>query len=314
MTSETLLPAAPLLVVVPEEQGERALAGVAGVATVRVAPDAPVPAAARDAQVLVVGPAESPAEVDAALAQVRQLPQLRLLVTLGQGTDQFDGALPPGLALATARGAHGGSTAEWVVAAVLALVRELPALLDQQRDHRWAARATGTLLGARALVLGAGDLGGGVRERLLPFGVEVTVAGRRARDGVVDLQRARELLPRTDVLVVVLPLSAETRHVVDADVLAALPDGAVVVNAGRGPLVDTAALLAELRSGRLRAALDVTDPEPLPADHPLWDAPGLLLTPHVGGSTAGSGDRAWAVAAEQVAALARGERPPNQAG
>ncbi|CAA9397469.1 MAG: D-3-phosphoglycerate dehydrogenase [uncultured Quadrisphaera sp.] len=312
--SDAPRPGGPLLVVVPEEQGERALGGLAGVAAVVVAPDAPVPPHARAAQVLVVGAAESREERDAALEQVRQLPQLRLLLTLGQGTEQWDGELPEGLALATARGAHGGSTAEWVVAAVLALVRELPALLAQQRAHDWRPRATGTLLGARALVLGAGDLGLSVRDRLLPFGVEVTVAARSAREGVVDLERARTLLPGTDVLVVVLPLTAATRHVVDAGLLAALPDGAVVVNAGRGPLVDTGALLAELQRGRLRAALDVTDPEPLPADHPLWDAPGLLLTPHVGGSTAGSGDRAWSVAAEQVAALARGERPPNQAG
>jgi phosphoglycerate dehydrogenase-like enzyme len=108
-----------------------------------------------------------------------------------------------------------------------------------------------------------------------------------------------------------LPLTDATRGIVDADLLSRLPDGAVVVNAGRGPSVDTAALLGELQSGRLRAALDVTDPEPLPADHPLWSAPNLLLTPHVGGSTHGYEQRAWSVAAEQIATFAAGRDPAN---
>ena len=111
-----------------------------------------------------------------------------------------------------------------------------------------------------------------------------------------------------------MPLTDATRGLVDAAFLARMKDGAVLVNAARGQVVDTDALLAELQAGRLLAGLDVTDPEPLPADHPLWEAPGLLLTPHVGGHTAGSGDRAWAVAREQLLMLARGERPTNTVG
>jgi phosphoglycerate dehydrogenase-like enzyme len=119
------------------------------------------------------------------------------------------------------------------------------------------------------------------------------------------------LLPDHDATVVVVPLTEATRGLVDARFLAAMPDGAVLVNAARGPVVDTGALLRELRSGRLRAALDVTDPEPLPADHPLWSAPGLLLTPHVGGSVPSGTRRAFAVVAEQLAAFVRGDAPPN---
>ncbi|TXR55266.1 NAD(P)-dependent oxidoreductase [Quadrisphaera setariae] len=297
------------LVVVPEAEGASALSS-AGVRTVVVAPDADVPADARGASVLVVGPAESAEEVEAALAQVAQLPDLQLLVSLGQGSEQW-GDLREDVSIATARGAHGGSTAEWVLAAVLAQLRLLPEHLDAQREHRWGGRTARTLMRSNVLVLGAGDLGENVRARLLPFGAAVTVAARTAREGVVSLEAARDLLGSTDVLVVVLPLTDDTHHVVDAELLAALPDGALVVNAGRGPLVDTSALLAELRSGRLLAALDVTDPEPLPADHPLWDAPGLLLTPHVAGNTEGAGERAWERVAEQVSAFARGERPPN---
>lgn len=297
------------LVVVPEPEGVAALAS-AGVRTAVVAPDAEVPDDARGASVLVVGPAEAASEVEAALAQVAQLPDLRLLVSLGQGSEQW-GDLREGVQIATARGAHGGSTAEWVLAAVLSQLRLLPEHLDAQREHRWGGRQARTLMRSEVLVLGAGDLGENVRARLLPFGASVTVAARRAREGVVSMGAARELLGTTDVLVVVLPLTEATHHVVDAELLAALPDGALVVNAGRGPLVDTSALLAELQRGRLLAALDVTDPEPLPADHPLWDAPGLLLTPHVAGNTEGAGERAWAQVAEQVAAFARGQRPPN---
>lgn len=297
------------LVVVPDADGASALSST-GVEAVVVAPDEEVPEAARGASVLVVGPAESAAEVEAALAQVAQLPELQLLVSLGQGSEQW-GDLRDGVGIATARGAHGGSTAEWVLAAVLAQLRRLPELLQAQREHRWEGPQARTLLRSRVLVLGAGDLGENVRARLLPFGADVVVASRTARGDVVDMDAARELLPTSDVLVVVLPLTDGTRHVVDAELLAALPDGALVVNAGRGPLVDTGALLAELQRGRLLAALDVTDPEPLPVDHPLWDAPGLLLTPHVAGNTEGSGERAWAQVAEQVAAFARGQRPPN---
>lgn len=295
-------------VLVPDERGERALATVAGISVVRVAPDAPLTDEARTAEVLVAGHTG----VQVTLARVRELPRLRLLQTLAHGSDQWDGKLPEGVALSTARGAHGGSTAEWAVAALLAVIREIPAFVADQHEHRWNQHVTRTLLGTRALVLGAGDLGVNVRDRLVPFGVDVTLVGSRARDGVIDLAQARQLLPRADALIIVLPLSDATRHVVDAELLAALPDGAVVVNAGRGALVDPSALLAEVHNGRLLAALDVTEPEPLPAGDPLWDAPGLLLTPHVGGATAGLDDRAWAVAADQIAAFARGERVPNQ--
>jgi phosphoglycerate dehydrogenase-like enzyme len=126
--------------------------------------------------------------------------------------------------------------------------------------------------------------------------------------GVADLPR---LLPAADVVVLLVPLTAQTRGLVDARFLAALPDGALLVNAARGPVVETEALVAELATGRIAAALDVTEPEPLPAEHPLWKVSGLLLTPHVGGSVPGGMRRAYAVAAEQLAAFARGERPPN---
>src|SRR5699024_10357509 len=134
---------------------------------------------------------------------------------------------------------------------------------------------------------------------------------RRARDGVRPIEDVHDLLPEHDACVVIVPMTDATRGLVDARFLAAMPDGAVLVNAARGPVVDTDALMAELSSGRLRAALDVTDPEPLAADHPLWTAPGLLLTPHVGGSVPLAMRRAFRVAAEQIAQFAQGNAPAN---
>ena len=125
------------------------------------------------------------------------------------------------------------------------------------------------------------------------------------------IDEVHDLLPGHDAAVIVIPLTDDTRGLVDARFLAAMPDGALLVNAARGPVVDTDALVRELQTGRLRAAVDVTDPEPLPADHPLWTAPGLLLTPHVGGSVPGGMDRAFRVAVEQISAFARGDAPPN---
>jgi len=139
----------------------------------------------------------------------------------------------------------------------------------------------------------------------------VTLVGQRARDGVVALADVDALLPDADAVVAMLPATKETYHLLDAAFLSRLRDGAVVVNAGRGNAVDTDALIAELSSGRLRAALDVTDPEPLPPGHPLWSAPNLLLTPHVAGSTEGAWGRALRIAMDQINVFADGGRPPN---
>lgn len=297
-----------VLVLVPEPTGLSALQDVPGVRALRYDPADPVPPeGAEDAAAVVVvnqfaGPTRE---------LLRSLPRLRLVQTLSAGYDAWEGHVPDGVSISNARGAHGRATAELAVALLLATVRELPHFAEAQHRGSWEPRDAGTLADARVLVLGAGDLGGHVAAMLAPFGASATLVGRTARDGVVTLQDVPALLPDQDAVVVVLPLSAATRGVVDAAFLARMRDGAVLVNAGRGPLVDTDALSAELVSGRLRAALDVTDPEPLPEEHPLWSAPGLLLTPHVGGDVHGATDRAWAVAAAQIRAFARGERPEN---
>jgi phosphoglycerate dehydrogenase-like enzyme len=295
------------VVLVPYEEGVAALGHVAGVRPVRYDPAGALPEEAASAQVLVP-PFLASRQV---VGLVGQLPELRLVQLLTAGVENWVGRLPEHVALSDCRGAHGGATAEWIVGVLLAVYRELPGFVRSQDAERWDQHPTDELAGKRVLLVGAGDLAENAARRLAPFEATTTLVGRRPRDGVHGIDRVHDLLPDHDVAVLVVPLTDETRGLVDARFLAAMPDGAVLVNAARGPVVDTDALVAELISGRLRAALDVTDPEPLPAGHPLWSAPGLLLTPHVGGSVPGGMRRAFAIVADQLAAFARGVDPPN---
>jgi len=294
-------------VLVPHAAGIAALADVPGVRAIRYRPEAPLPAEAEGAEVLVA-PFNATDELVEALGRMRAL---RLVQLLTAGAETWIGRLPDGVALSDGRGAHGGATAEWIVAALLAVYRHLPRFTAAQADERWDYHTTEELAAKRVLIVGAGDVAEQTVARLAPFEVTTTLVGRRARDGVHPVDEVAELLPHHDACVVVVPLTDATRGLVDAAFLAAMPDGSVLVNAARGPVVDTAALLAELTSGRLRAALDVTDPEPLPAGHPLWSAPGLLLTPHVGGSVPLAVDRAFRIAAEQIRQFAGGNTPSN---
>jgi phosphoglycerate dehydrogenase-like enzyme len=296
-----------LTVLVPHEQGVALLSEVPGVTAVPYDPEADLPAEAAQAKVLVP-PFLATGE---AVALTERLPELRLVQLLTAGAEAWVGKLPDGVALSDCRGAHGGATAEWVVSVLLAVYRHLPRFVHAQAEARWDYHQTEELDGKRVLIVGAGDVAENTVRRLAPFGVETTLVGRRARDGVHGIDEVLDLLPDYDACVVIVPLTDDTRGLIDAAFLAAMPDGAVLVNGARGPVADTDALTAELTSGRLRAAVDVTEPEPLPADHPLWTAPGLLLTPHVGGSVPGGMRRAYGVAAEQIAAFARGEQPPN---
>ncbi|MEV4344467.1 2-hydroxyacid dehydrogenase [Actinoplanes sp. NPDC049596] len=291
----------------PDHHGLEALAGVPAVTPLRYSEEDGVPAGGHHAEVMVV-PFGS---VERLTALMTRLPALRLVQTLHAGIEQWQGRLPDGVLLSTARGAHGAATAEWALAGLLAVHRDLPGFAADQAAGRWRWRTTDSLHGKRVLILGAGDLGSSLRRMLTPFDVEVTMVARRHRPGVRTLDEVPTLLPEHDVVALMLPHSPGTHHLVDRDFLALLPDGAVLVNAARGALVDTGALLTELRRGRLRAVLDVTDPEPLPAGHPLWTAPGVLITPHVGGGVHDYRVRAWRVVAAQIAQFARGETPDN---
>ena len=238
-------------------------------------------------------------------AMLDRLPELAVVQLLSAGADAWAGRVPAGVTLCDAAGVHDAGTAEWVVTAILAQLRGFPALARAQARREWAydqVAPTDELTGKRVLIVGAGSIGAAVRARLAPFDVTFTLVARTARpaEGVHAVTELPRLLPGADVVVLLVPLTAATRGLVDADFLAAMPDGALLVNAARGPVADTSALVAELTSGRLRAALDVTDPEPLPADHPLWELPNVLLTPHVAGSVRGLLPRAYRLVGEQV--------------
>ncbi|RLK55429.1 2-hydroxyacid dehydrogenase [Actinokineospora cianjurensis] len=292
-------------VLVPDAHGVAALSAVSGVRVVQYDPD-DLPVEAVDAEVLVPGFLSADK-----VRLVGRLPRLRLVQLLTAGAEAWVGQLPADVMLSTCGGAHGGSTAEWAMAALLAVYRDIREFEDSRRAGRWDSHQTETLQGKRVLVVGAGDLGQQMRRKLEAFDAHVTMVANTARDGVRGVHELPELLPEHDAVVLMVPMTAATRHLVDRDFLAKLPDRAVVVNAARGPVVDTEALLVELTSGRLRAALDVTDPEPLPEGHPLWTAPGLLLTPHVAGSCTGVHERAYKVVAAQVERYVRGEKPAN---
>jgi phosphoglycerate dehydrogenase-like enzyme len=296
-----------ITVLVPDDNGMAALSGVDGVRPVRYQVGQPWPTEAASASVLV----PRFLTTDGIATMLAKLPELAYVQLLSAGAEMWVGRLPDGVLLSTCRGAHGGSTAEWVVAGLLAMYRDLPRFQRAQERAEWDYHETDTLQDKRLLIIGAGDLGDQLARRLAPFDCHVTLVGRTARAGVHGVAELPDLLGDYDAVVIMVPLTSETRHLVDKTFLARMADDAILVNAARGPVVDTAALTAELSTGRLRAILDVTEPEPLPADHPLWTMDGLLLTPHVGGSCRGAEIRSWRVAAEEIARYARGEQPKN---
>ena len=236
-----------------------------------------------------------------------RMPALQVVQTQSAGVDTFVGHLPDGVTLCDARGVHGSSTSEWALTAILSVLRDFPRFERAQVEGRWDAGVTDELAGKRVLIIGAGDVGSQLARRLVACDASTVLVARTARPGVHSVAELPELLPTADVVVLIVPKTTQTVGMVDAEFLARLRDGALLVNAARGPVVQTDALLAELQSGRLRAALDVTDPEPLPSDHPLWHAPNLLLTPHVAGSVLGLRGRVVRLLVDQLRRFDRGE-------
>jgi phosphoglycerate dehydrogenase-like enzyme len=244
-----------------------------------------------------------------------KMTELRVVQLLSAGADTWVGHLGPRATLHDARGVHDSSTAEWVMTAVLSALRSFPGFARAQARREWSYATyapTDELAGKHVLIVGAGSIGAALKARLEPFEVRVTEVARTARPGVHAASELPDLLPDADVVVVIVPLTAETRGLVDAAFLARMKDGGLLVNAARGPVADTDALVEALRSGRIAAAVDVTDPEPLPADHPLWDVPNLLLTPHVAGSVKGLLPRAYRLAGEQLRRYVAGEPLINE--
>jgi len=264
------------------------------------------------------------------MAIVPHLRGVKLVLSLMAGTEWIPAAVGPHVTICNARGAHNISTAEWTVSATLAMLKHFPLFVDVQRTGLWKIRFEATkeyveisgdarqhyppvmleeLTGKRVLLVGYGSIGKEIERMLEPFRVELTRVARTARENprVHAVSELDELIPQAQVIVLILPATAESRGLIGARQFALMEQGTLLVNAARGPVVNTDALVDALNSGRIRAALDVTDPEPLPDGHPLWKCPNLLITPHVGGSSPEFARRALKVAELELRRYMAGE-------
>jgi phosphoglycerate dehydrogenase-like enzyme len=261
---------------------------------------------------------------------VPHLRGVKLVLSLMAGTEWIPAAMGPHVTICNARGAHNISTAEWTLSAILAMLKHFPLFLDVQRSGEWKRRFEASaeyaeiagdsrvhyppvmiedLAGKTVLLVGYGSIGKDIERVLEPFDVELIRVARTARENpkVHSVEELDALIPKAQVIVLILPSSAETRWLIDARQFALMQQGALLVNAARGPIVNTDALVASLESKKIRAALDVTDPEPLPVGHPLWKCPNLLITPHVGGSSPEFARRSLKIAADELRRYMAGE-------
>jgi phosphoglycerate dehydrogenase-like enzyme len=248
-------------------------------------------------------------ELDSAL--IPRMSSLKLVQTMTAGVEHVRPHVPQGVLLCNGRGIHDASTAELAMTLMLSSLRGVSGFVRAQDAGVWAHGTRPALADSTVLVVGYGAIGEAVERRLAGFEVEVVRVARSSRDGVHAYGELPDLLPGADVVVLVVPLTDLTRRMVDAAFLARMKDGALLVNVARGAVVDTDALVAALRSGRISAALDVTDPEPLPHGHPLWGCPNLLVTPHVGGASTAMEPRAYRLVRDQLARFAAGEPLAN---
>lgn len=246
-----------------------------------------------------------------ALEPARRMPALRVLQVPNAGYDDALAVLRPGITLCNARGVHDESTAELAVALALAGRRGFADFAAAHQEQRWAHQRQPALTDSAIAVIGHGAIGRTIERMLSGFSITVTPFSRRGTDGALPITALPDLIGTFDVVILILPLTADTEHLMDAAMLARMRDGALLVNVARGRIVHTDALVAELGSGRLRAALDVTDPEPLPPGHPLWTAPNCLITPHVGGNTGAFEPRMRALIGSQLDRLVAGRPPAN---
>jgi phosphoglycerate dehydrogenase-like enzyme len=300
--------------------GSALLAGFKGLDLVRI-PAEPQDDIAVDFWVAAQAPASQ-------RLQWPHLKGVKAVQGLWAGVDSLRPLIPMDVALCSARGVHDGPTAEWAVTAMLAMQKYLPFYFGLQQRADWAGKDKAEDIyllseGARrdpdcpvlveeaadklVLILGYGSIGAAVEARLAPFGCKFLRIARSARDGVAPVSALDDLLPKADIVIITAPLTSQTRGLLNAARIASMKRGALLVNAGRGAIVETDALVRALNEGRIRAALDVTDPEPLPPDHPLWRAPNLMITPHLATDTPRFTGRAFAFAAEQAHRFVRGE-------
>jgi phosphoglycerate dehydrogenase-like enzyme len=262
----------------------------------------------------------------------KHLHGVKFVQCLLAGVDWITPWLPKDIVLCDGQGIHNIPVAEWIVAAILGSLKHFPEFRDRQREHVWDGQVQGQdvdtpkhadssrlpyrILGdelatKKVLIVGYGGIGAELERLIQAFDVEIVRVARTAKEGISPIEDLEKLLPAADVVVLLVPLTPATRGMMNAATLGKMKPGALLVNAARGPVVDTDALVMELNAGRIHAVLDVTDPEPLPAGHPLWEAPNCFITPHVGGSVSGFAIRGYKFAAAQVRRFMAGERLEN---
>ena len=212
-----------------------------------------------------------------------RMPRLDVVQLPTVGFDAVVPQLPTGVTLCNAAGVHEQSTAELAVGSIITVWRGLDRAARDMVEGTWSHRRGRSLQQARVVVIGAGGVGTAIARTLEPFGCVTTVLARTRRPGVVPIADLHDILPRTDIVILAVPLTDETAGMVNDDFLSRLPDGSLVVNVSRGSVAVTEDILRH--AGRLEFALDVTEPEPLPKTHPLWSTPSVFITPHIGGDT-----------------------------
>ena len=234
------------------------------------------------------------------LELIAQMPNLEVVQLLTVGVDAALEYVPEHVSLCNAVGVHDASTAELAVALVLASLRGIDDFARAMPHGEWIHDRRSSLVDRNVLIIGAGGVGQAIAHRLIPFGAGVTLVARSQRTGVVASSELPSLLPEADIVVLAVPLNMHTSGLVDDSFLSRMREGSLLVNVARGGVVDTQALVRHAQQGRIRAALDVTDPEPLPPEHPLWRIPGVLISPHVGGDTSAFLPRARALVEQQI--------------
>ena len=243
----------------------------------------------------------------AALELTKQMPNLKYLQMPNAGYDDAMEFVRPGMTLCNGRSIHDDSTAELAVGLTIASLRGFPEFVRNQDRGKWVHTREKSINDRKVGIIGFGSIGSTVARMLSGFSVEIMPFTQSGRDNTTPIADLDKHLPTLDVVILILPLTKESKHLFDARRLALMKDGALLVNVARGPIVDTDALVKELNGGRITAALDVTDPEPLPEGHALWSAKGVLISPHVGGNTTAFEPRARKLIKSQLELLAAGK-------
>ena len=242
-----------------------------------------------------------------ALELTKKMPNLKILQMPNAGYDDAMEYVRDGMTLCNGKSIHDDSTAELAVGLIIASLRGFPDFVRNQDKSDWVHVKNKSINDRKIGIIGFGSIGTTIAKMLSGFAVEIIPFTQSGRDNTIAITDLDKHLPTLDVVILILPLTKESKHLFDAKRLSLMKDGALIVNVARGPIVETDALVKELNSGRITAALDVTDPEPLPKDHPLWRAKGVLISPHVGGNTTAFESRARRLIESQLNLLAEGK-------